>query len=82
MKCLPMLMFVVLSVALVPSGRAQSTASPKNESQSIHTKQGPKTAKGKPSAAKPTVKAQTRKPTTASTQDSAYAAAYKAGIPK
>jgi hypothetical protein len=75
-------MFAVLSVALVPSGLAQSSASPKTDPQNVHAKQEPKTAKVKPSAAKPTVKAQTRKPTTTTTQDAAYAAAYKAGTPR
>ena len=82
MKCLPVLMFVVFSLALVPSGRAQSNASPKTGSQNSQAKQGSTTVKAKPSPAKPTVKTQTRKPTTTTTQDGAYAAAYKAGIPK
>jgi hypothetical protein len=82
MQCLPALMVVIISVALAPSGRAQSNASPKTESHNDHIKQGPNKVKTKPSPAKPAVKAPTRKPTATTIQDSVYAAAYKAGIPK
>ena len=81
MKFLPLLMITVLSIALVPTGRAQSSGASKTDPQNGQTKQQRKGAKAKPSAAKSPVKAHTTKKTT-TTQDVAYAAAYKAGTPK
>ena len=79
MKCLPVLMFVVFFASASNNVVALNQMHRRKLAlKTVRAKQGSTTVKAKPSPAKPTVKTQTRKPTTTTTQDGAYAAAYKA----
>lgn len=84
MKRFPVLVIVVLCIGLVQPAFAQSTqsnSSPHNSDPSIQAKQDKKVEKAKVKTAEATSKAQSgdkgKKATT--TQDAAYAAAYKSG---
>jgi hypothetical protein len=84
MKRFPILVIAVLSVVLAQSGLAQSNGSPNNSDPSIQTKQHKKVEKSKVKASKATSKSQSgdkgKKAT--SSQDAAYAQAYKSGAVK
>jgi uncharacterized protein YgiM (DUF1202 family) len=68
---------------LAPSGFAQSSTSPSSSDASVQTKQDKKAERSKAKAAKAISKAQSgRGKKTTSTQDVAYALAYKKGLPK
>ena len=81
MKRFPILVIVVLWIGLVQSGFAQSNSSSHNGDPSIQTKQDKKAEKAKVRAAKATSKAQSgdKGKSATTTQDAAYAAAYKSG---
>jgi Ni/Co efflux regulator RcnB len=75
---------VILLASLVQSASAQSNASAPNRNHAAESKQAKEEQKAKVRAQKETAKkpaADNGKKTT-STQDAAYAAAYKAGIPR
>ena len=84
MKRFPIVLIAVLSIVLVRSDLAQSKGSPNNSDPSIQIKQDKKVEKAKVKAAKATSKAQTgdKGKNTTTTQDAAYAAAYKSGAVK
>ena len=81
MKRFPILVIAVLSIALAQSGLAQSNGPPKNSDPSIQTKQDKKIEKAKVKAAKATSKSQSgdKGKKAITTQDAAYALAYKSG---
>ena len=75
---------VIVLASLVQSASTQSPASGPNRDQSVKSKQVKENQKAKVSAQKEAAKkpaADNGKKTT-TTQDAAYAAAYKAGIPR
>jgi hypothetical protein len=82
MKLLTATLFLAISLAQCVS--AQSKTQPANSSQSTVGKQEKKEQKATAQAQKQTAKGQTsdKGKKTSSAQDAAYAAAYKAGIPK
>ena len=73
-----------LTVSLVQWVSAQSTAHPSHPGQTTASKQDKKEQKAAAQTQKETAKSQApdKGKKTSSTQDAAYAAAYKAGIPK
>jgi hypothetical protein len=79
MKRVSILAIAFLSVSLAQSGFAQTTVPPAKADSGVQTKQDKQAAKAKAKADKAASK-QGKKTTT--TQDVAYALAYKAGIPK
>jgi len=79
MKRMSVLATVLLSVSLAQFGLAQSN--PSTTTTKDQTKQDQKTAKTKAKANKDESKAHSGKKTT-TTQDAAYALAYRSGIPK
>jgi len=82
MRRFPILVVVIVMFGLAPSGFAQSSTSPSNAS--VQTKQDKKAEKSTAEAPKGISKAQSgnKGKKTTSTQDVAYALAYKKGLPK
>ena len=78
------LVTVIVLASLVQSAPAQSPASAPNRDQAVESKQVKEKQKGKIRAQKEAAKkpAADNGKKTATTQDAAYAAAYKAGIPR
>ena len=84
MRRFPILAVAIVMIGLAPSGFAQSSTSPSSSDASVQTKQDKKAERSKAKAAKAISKAQSgsRGKKTTSTQDVAYALAYKKGLPK
>ena len=84
MRRFPILVVVIVMFGLAPSGFAQSSSSLSSSNASVQTKQDKKAEKSKAEAAKAILKAHSGRQgkKTTSTQDVAYALAYKKGLPK
>ena len=84
MRRVPIIAVAIVMFGLAPSGFAQSSTSPSDKDASVQTKQDKKVGKSNAQAAKAISKAQSgsKGKKTISTQDVAYAIAYKKGLPK
>ena len=84
MRRFPIVAVAIVMFGLATSGFAQSSTSPSSSDASVQTKQDKKAEKSKAKAAKAISKAQSgsKGKKAASTQDVAYALAYKKGLPK
>ena len=84
MRRFPILAVAIVMFGLAPSGFAQSSTSPSSSDAVVQTKQDKKAERSKAKAAKAISKAQSgsKEKKTISTQDVAYALAYKKGLPK
>jgi hypothetical protein len=84
MRRFPILAVPIAMFGLAPLGFTQTSTSPSSNDASVQTKQDKKAEKSKAKAAKAISKAQggSKGKNTISTQDVAYALAYKKGLPK
>ena len=84
MRRFPILAVAIVMFGLAPLGFAQTSTSPSSNDASVQTKQDKKAEQSKANAAKAISKSRsgTRGKKATSTQDVAYALAYKKGLPK